>query len=226
MREVPIKWVFRGDRFRAAAFMRRGAVLMDMLESFMGFQGLKQGVLRRWVTPDTLIECDMRFGLRTVTITCPGGAEAARRIIRDCFANRTVALAYVLAVVGLEPDSNGVLTDMVYDFGIVAYPEDYYCTMGIRYEVVVCDGQGEYLAFAADSPSTDFTPHRPGEQVLVMQHRTSGLPEGTLTVASPDPNADPYGGPPFTPRLRGLQEESVSILPYAVNMPRVNENEI
>lgn len=67
--EVPIKYVLRGDREAGKLYMRRGAVLMDMLVHGMTYQGLKQSVMRRWVTPDVLIECDCRFGLRTVTIT-------------------------------------------------------------------------------------------------------------------------------------------------------------
>ena len=69
MGEVPIKYVLKGDREAGKLFMRRGAVLMGMLEHGMTYQGLKQSVMRRWVTPDVLIECDCRFGLRTVTIT-------------------------------------------------------------------------------------------------------------------------------------------------------------
>lgn len=69
--EVPIKYVLKGDREAGKRFMRRGAVMMGMLEHGMTYQGLKQSVMRRWVTPDVLIECDCRFGLRTVTITVP-----------------------------------------------------------------------------------------------------------------------------------------------------------
>ena len=78
MYEVPIKYVFKGDRTAGRLFMRRGAVLMDMLEHFMSYRGLKQGVLRRWIRPDVLIECDCRFGLRTATITVIPQAAAIR----------------------------------------------------------------------------------------------------------------------------------------------------
>lgn len=83
MYEVPIKWVFKGDRYKGAAYMRRGAALMDMLERFMSFRDLLQGVLRRWVTPDVLIECDKRFGLRTVTIMVAPVSVAAERPEED-----------------------------------------------------------------------------------------------------------------------------------------------
>ena len=76
MGEVPIKYVLKGDREAGKLFMRQGAVLMGMLEHGMTYQGLKQSVMRRWVTPDVLIECDCRFGLRTVTITAPQPVES------------------------------------------------------------------------------------------------------------------------------------------------------
>ena len=66
---VPIKWVFRGDRHAAFAFMRQAEAMMGMLEQQMAFLNVRQGVLRRLVRPDVHIECDKRFGLRTITIT-------------------------------------------------------------------------------------------------------------------------------------------------------------
>lgn len=230
-REIPIKWVWRGDRTRALAHMRQGQALMAQLEQTMTFMNLRQGVLRRFVRPDVLIECDKRFGLRTVTITVtPDMPERARELLRDCFANRTVALACVLDVVGVEAVSGG--NEVYYEFvcktciGVTGYPRDYYCTRGVRYTVAVCDGKGEYLLFKTKAATTDYTPWCPGDLVLVMQHRTTNLPDEILTAASPDPNDDPYAGPPFTRTLAEFDEECVSILPWQVEMAKVREYEI
>lgn len=202
-RKTPIKWVYRGDQGECFKHRRRGEALMEQLEGMMAHMDLRQGVLRRFVRPDVLIECDKRFGLRTVTITARGDARGrAREILRDCFANRTVALAHVLDV------------------------EGGYCTRGVRYTVAVCDGKGEYLLFRTKAASTDYTPWESGDQVLVMQHRTTDLPEDILTAASPDPNDDPYAGPPFTRTLAKFEEECVSILPWRVGMPKRTEYEI
>lgn len=224
MYEIPIKWVFRGDRNRGVLFRRRGQYLMGMLERQMSFNDLQQCMLRRFVEPDVLIECDKRFGLRTVTITVAPGAGEVRKVLHECFANTTVALAYVLDVVGVV--DIGQVAEYVEEpicktcIGVNAYPENYYCTMGIRYTVAVCDGKGDYLLFNVKAPSTDYTPRCPGEQVLVMQNRTNNLPETVLSVA----NADPYNqSQPFTQTLSGFQGESISILPFPVNMPRIYE---
>jgi len=232
MYEVPIKYVFRGDRTAGRLHMRRGAVLMDMLQNFMSYRDLKQGVLRRYVNPDTLIECDCRFGLRTVTITVsPSVAEDAVETLRECFANSTVALAYVLDVVGVraltpeQQQSAECVNEPVCKtcIGAASYPENYYCTKGVRYTVAVCDGKGEYVLFnLSKAASTDYTPRCPGEQVLVMQHRTSDLPAAVLAGA----NADPYGKRYFTRALAAFSGECVSILPFPVAMPKYNETEV
>lgn len=228
MYEVPIKYVFRGDRTAGRLHMRRGAVLMDMLQNFMSYRDLKQGVLRRYVNPDTLIECDCRFGLRTVTITVSPGVGEPRRVLLECFANTTVALAYVLDVVGVKAASSGTVERVNEPvcgtcIGAETYPDNYYCTRGLRYTVAVCDGKGEYVLFSpSKAASTDYTPRCPGEQVLVMQHRTSNVPRGVLAAA----NANPMNRfDPFTRKLAALADECVSILPYSVSMMRAYEVE-
>lgn len=232
MREVPIKYVLKGDREAGMRYMRNGSVMMGMLQNFMGFRDLKQGVFRRYVNPDVLIECDCRFGLRTVTITvAPGAGGEDVEILRDCFANSTVALAYVLDVVDVEimtPEQQEwyewvkepVCSMCIY---VQGYPRNYYCTKGIRYTLAICDGKGEYVLYTlTKGASTDYTPRCPGDQVLVMQHRTSDLPEAVLAAA----NADPYAKTYFTHALAKHPRECVSILPFPVAMPKYNETEV
>lgn len=227
MREVPIKYVLKGDREAGKRFMRRGAVLMGMLEHGMSYRGLTQGVFRRYMNPDVLIECDCRFGLRTVTITvAPGAGREEVEILRDCFANSTVALAYVLDVVGVEAVAQQAGTEWVIEpvcgicIGAKRYPKGYYCTRGIRYTLAICDGKGEYVLYSlTKGASTDYTPRCPGDQVLVMQHRTSDLPEAVLSAA----NANPYEKVFFTRPLAKHPQECVSILPFPVAMPKYHE---
>lgn len=229
MYEFPIIWRFKGDKHAGQRFRRLGMYMMAMLERGMSFQRLEQWVLRRWVTPDVHIECVCCFGIRTVTITVAPGAGEAVRLLRDCFANSTVALAYVLDVAGVEavPQSQQTaqcVTEPVCRTCIApeSYPEDYYCTKGIRYTVAVCDGEGEYVLYGlTKAASTDYTPRCPGEQVLVMQHRTTNLPEAVLNAA----NANPYAKRYFTRPLASFPDECLSILPFPVSMPRVNETE-
>lgn len=219
----PIIWRFRGDRAAGKRYMRRGAALMGMLENLMSFRGLEQGVLRRYLTPDVHIKCACCFGLRTVTITVQSGIGGAAVALRECFANTTVALAYVLDVVGVKaaPEGMECVAEPVCRTCIApeSYPINYYCTRGIRYTVAVCDGKGEYVLFASKVPTTDYTPYCPGDQVLVMLNRTSGLPEDALAAA----NANPMAKEPFTRRLAALPDECVSILPYPVSMLRFYE---
>ena len=225
MYKVPIKYVFHGDRHECGRHMRRGAVLMDMLEHLMSFRGLKQGVLRRAIAPNALVECDCRFGLRTVTITITPGGGMEAELLRECFANSTVALAYVLDVVGVKSVQEGEPGSVdepvcATCIGAESYPLNYYCTRGIRYTLAICDGKGEYLLYKlTKGASTDYTPRCPGEQVLVMQNRTSNLPRAVLDAAV----ANPYGKQYWTRPLSAFLEECVSILPYTVSMPRIYE---
>lgn len=231
MYEVPIIWRFEGDKQAGRLWMRQGAVLMDMLVNGMSFMGLDQLVLRRYVTPDVHIKCTCCFGIRTVTITVRSGVGEARKVLRECFANTTVALAYVLDVVGVDALTAEEQAGTAWRhepvcktcIGVSAYPKDYYCTRGIRYTVAVCDGKGEYLLFKlSKAASTDYTPRCPGELVLVAQHRTPNLPAEVLAAADKNPMDK---GHPFTRRLAVFPDECVSILPYTVGLPRYNETE-
>lgn len=224
MYETPIIWRYEGDAEAGRRYRRQGAALMGMTENFMSYMGLQQLVLRRRVTPDVHIECVCCFGIRTVTITTAAGAGDEARILRECFANTTVALAYVLDVVGVEavPQTAQCAIEPVCKTCIApaSYPEDYYCTRGIRYTVAVCDGKGEYVLFKlSKAASTDYTPRCPGEQVLVMQNRTSDLPERVLNAANSPMNREA----PFTRPLAAFAGDCLSILPYPVSMPRVRE---
>ena len=231
MYEVPIIWRYVGDKDAGRRYRRHGMYLMDMLVRGMSFRGLDQWVLRRWVTPDVHIKCSCVFGIRTVTITVSEGAGEARRVLRECFANSTVALAYVLDVVGVRGLTQAQRAETAWVsepvcktcIGAETYPDAYYCTRGVRYRVAVCDGRGEYLLFnLSRAASTDYTPRCPGELVLVMQHRTPDLPEDVRTRADANPMDR---GHPFTRRLVAFADECVSILPYTVGMPRYHETE-
>lgn len=228
MYEIPIKYVIRGDRKAAGLYMRRGAEMMRMLEKSMSYRDLKQSVFRRFLTPDVLVECECRFGLRTVTITAARGAGGrARRMLRDCFANTTCALAAVLEVVGVKavpPDTPESVEEPVCKTCIAAgtYPAAYHCTGEVRYTVAVCDGKGDYLLFAAKADATDFTPRCPGDLVLVAQRRTPNLPEEVLARANANPMDKAH---PFTRALMAFPGECLSILPYDAAMPRIREYE-
>lgn len=224
MGEIPVKIIINGDRVLGSAYIRRAKSVMAMLENFMSFRQLKQGVLRRQLAPGVFVKCDRRFGLRTAEITvAPQGAPEITRRIIECFANATCALAYVLEVVGVTPTEPGeecrpepvCATCIKPGF----YPLNYYCTRGIRYHVAVCDGKGEYLLFK-NIPSTDYTPWCPEEQVIVMMNRTNDLPVPVLDRA----NTSPRSRHAFTRDCVPF-DECLSILPFLVRMPRRYEVE-
>ena len=226
MGEVPAKIVTRGDEFRARQHILDGRRVMAMLERFMDFQGLKQGVLRRMVSPGCYIECTKEFGLRTINIYFePGEPGGKLKKIIECFANATCALGYVIEVVGVIPsEDEETCTEEPVCLTCIApgsYPDEYYCTRDIRYNVIVCDGQGDYLLFE-DVASTDFTPRCPEEQVIVMFNRTTDLPEAQRTAA----DSSPWAKRPFTRPLLRLEIERISILPFLANMPKRRETQL
>lgn len=227
----PIIWRYEGDKQAGRRYRRMGQYIMDMLERGMSFRGLDQMVMRRQVTPDVRIKCSCIYGIRTVTITVTPGAGGERQALLECFANTTVALAYVLDVAGVEPltEEARAETEWLNEpvcqtcIGAEGFPRNYYCTKGVRYTVAVCDGKGEYVLFTlTKAASTDYTPRCPGEQVLVMQHRTPNLPEPVLKAADANPMNKIS---PFTCKLVSCADECLSILPYTVAMPRTYEAE-
>lgn len=224
MGEIPAKIITSGNREAAKAHIGDGRRIMSMLERFMEFQGLEQGVLRRQISPGCFVECVKQFGLRTINIHVdPGWGGRSRRKEIECFANTTCALGYIIEVAGIAVNQDdGYLQEPVCHTCIApsTYPDGYYCTKGIRYSVVVCDGKGEYLLFEG-VPSADFTPRCPEEQVIVMFNRTTDLPAALIDRA----NVNPWAKRPFTRALPKSGVECISILPFQVEMPKYREIE-
>lgn len=224
MGEIPVKIVIHGDKVTGGNHIGNGRRVMGMLERLMDFQGLQQGVLRRRVGPGAWVECSKQFGQRVLVINIePGGGRPIAERIRECFANATCALGYVIEVEKvIFNDADGYLNEPVCQTCIApdTYPDEYYCTKEIRYSVAVCDGKGDYLLFE-HVPSTDFTPRCPEEQVVVMFNRTTDLPVELIDRA----NGNPWAKRPFTRALFESEVECISILPFLVEMPKYREIE-
>lgn len=166
-----------------------------------------------------------------VMITTPDTTKPGkgRKFKRVCFANRTAALGYIREVVGVEAQEVAAesecpeLEEEVCGTCIAAdsYPEDYYGTMGILYNVDVCFGDGDYGYFE-NVPSTDFAKHCPGDVVFVVISLADDTPADLLS----DAQEVPCGEPAFPPRLEvkmtsgEITEYPVLIVPYLAERGR------
>lgn len=228
MDEIPVRTVLVGDRVKAGLWRGSAMRVMGLLEHLMSYQDLQQCTLRRDLAPGVFVVADKRFDMRTVTIYAEPGGGPEPRFLAECFANRTCALAYII---GCEPIMEQNSAGRPVDISKLTekpvpcseprlYNEEVYWTRDIRYNIAVCDGDGEYVLYR-NVKACDYTPRCPGEMVLVMQHRTEDLPKGVLDGAKNNPMAKD----PFTYKIKAI-ENSISILPYVPMMEKRYEYQV
>lgn len=227
MHEIPVKIVLRGDRTAANGWRRDAMRVMGILENLMSFRDLKQCKLQRVLAPGVVVVAEKQFGLRTLTIYASGGGDFEAHWLADCFANITCALAYIVGVTPVMPFNSQGEVVQIADLEKPTpcgdprlYPAEVYGTRYILYDVAVCDGDGEYVLYK-NIFSSDATPRCPGEMVLVMQNRTTDLPEGVLEGARNNPMVKN----PFTYKIRAF-EKSITILPYIPDMEKRREYQV
>ena len=138
-----------------------------------------------------------------------------------CFANRTIALATIINVNGVIDVSDNVSIiceeESVCDTCIdpVTYPEDYYCTKGITYNLEVCAGDDIYYMYE-NIPSTDFSPHCPGDVVFVVLHLSDEIPTEILNNALDSACSETQL---FSKQFHLLGLINFSILPFNTTIP-------
>jgi hypothetical protein len=220
-----VVWIL-GNKEIGSMYIREAKVLMgmavkqrDIAAELHDGDGLSQYRLERMHANGVRIVAQCNHNLQWAVVYAESGGRERKEPGPYCFANRTVALAVVVAVTGVEelPDENLCETEPVCStcIGPNTYPASYYCTRGIRYDVEVCNGKGVYLLFT-NIPSTDFTPHCPGDRVFVLLNLTEEIPPDILAGALAMPSAEE---PPFSQVLYNLNLNHVSILPYVADMP-------
>lgn len=216
--KVPRKLFISGDIEVGKTLIGRGDQQLRILESQMKHQGLKQS----WRTVEfhdgTVFEVWSCFNLQQVNIYVPGGDNPKEVEESSCFANTGMAIARIIRVVDLvsvNQDDDNAVEDTVADIFIAegTYPDNYYCTKGIRYDVQVCNSTS-YLLYT-NMKSTDYCLHKPGEIVLVIMTRVADIPDPIL-----ESNVNsPCTAPAFTNRVIGFGAETVAIIPIGTWLP-------
>jgi hypothetical protein len=90
--EIPIKFVFIGDREKGRAHANHALRYMAILETMMDFQKLEQGKIEREPVPGVLVTCHKQYGQRVASISTLG-----KGMIREKVEFITGAVPLVLA---------------------------------------------------------------------------------------------------------------------------------
>ena len=181
-------------------------------------RGLDQYTQRFAPYPGALVTCSVIFGSEHVKIET--GVKLPEMPIDDviCFGNASCALAYVVSVVGIDIDPTGTEvegicgTPIPYGF---EYPEYYYCSTGLLYNVAVCGIDKGLYYYKENVASSDFMPRCPGSQVIVAVTQTTSMPVDYLRTVK----TSPWAGIQFIKRP-WITSEMITIMPHSVRLPR------
>lgn len=217
--KVPRKLMITGDVEAGKAIIGQGNQQLAILENQMSFQKLKQGTRHIEYHDGTTIDVWSCFSLHGIYIHVPpaGGEEKPKE--RVCFANTGMAIGRIIRVVDLIPADETLPSTIEDTVSVVfitynTYPENYYCTKDILYDVQVCNGT-DYLLYQ-NMKSTDFCRHKPGELVMLVLTRVDDVPTAVL-----DDNVTfPCSKPAFPNRVMAYGEETIAIIPLETGLPQ------
>lgn len=176
MKKVPRTIIISGDQEKGVSLIGFADAQLKILENEMRFQRLKQGHRTVRVDQQSVVECWSCFALQQVTIHVdPAGGKPKKKREWQCFCNQCLSVGRVLRI------NNGVAgqaEETFCGFAWEIYPERYYCTEEITYDVELCVNGNLYI-LAMNSMPTDHTPHCPGDIVLCHVHQVDTLVDTT-----------------------------------------------